>query len=49
MMPMLGERIGAIRNNGGRFVDSKLRVVVIGGVAAGPKVASKVIRLCQEA
>lgn len=26
-----------------------LRVVIIGGVAAGPKVASKVIRLCQDA
>ncbi|MFC1761949.1 IS630 family transposase [Planctomycetota bacterium] len=26
-----------------------LRVVIVGGVAAGPKVASKVIRLCQDA
>lgn len=26
-----------------------LRVVIIGGVAAGPKVASKVIRRCQDA
>lgn len=30
-------------------MDKKLRVVIVGGVAAGPKVASKVIRLCQEA
>jgi NADPH-dependent 2,4-dienoyl-CoA reductase/sulfur reductase-like enzyme len=26
-----------------------LRVVIVGGVAAGPKIASKVIRLCPEA
>lgn len=26
-----------------------LRVVIVGGVAAGPKVASKIIRLCQDA
>jgi len=35
--------------NGDEFMDKKLRVVIVGGVAAGPKVASKVIRLCQEA
>ena len=33
----------------GEFMDKKLRVVIVGGVAAGPKIASKVIRLCQEA
>ena len=27
----------------------KFRVVIVGGVAAGPKVASKVIRLCPDA
>ena len=26
-----------------------LRIVIVGGVAAGPKVASKIIRLCQDA
>lgn len=30
-------------------MSKKLRVVIVGGVAAGPKVASKVIRLCQDA
>lgn len=30
-------------------MSNKMRVVIVGGVAAGPKVASKVIRLCQEA
>ncbi len=31
------------------FVNHALRVVIVGGVAAGPKIASKVIRLCPEA
>ena len=36
--------------NGGEDRMSKpLRVVIVGGVAAGPKVASKIIRLCQDA
>jgi NADPH-dependent 2,4-dienoyl-CoA reductase/sulfur reductase-like enzyme/rhodanese-related sulfurtransferase len=30
-------------------MDQPLRVVVVGGVAAGPKIASKVIRMCPEA
>ncbi|MFO8089250.1 MAG: FAD-dependent oxidoreductase, partial [Desulfatiglandaceae bacterium] len=30
-------------------MNNPLRVVIVGGVAAGPKVASKVIRLCPEA
>jgi NADPH-dependent 2,4-dienoyl-CoA reductase/sulfur reductase-like enzyme/rhodanese-related sulfurtransferase len=30
-------------------VDHPLRVVIVGGVAAGPKIASKVIRLCPDA
>lgn len=30
-------------------MSSPLRVVIVGGVAAGPKVASKIIRLCPEA
>jgi NADPH-dependent 2,4-dienoyl-CoA reductase/sulfur reductase-like enzyme/rhodanese-related sulfurtransferase len=32
----------------GHYMSSPLRVVIVGGVAAGPKVASKVIRLCPE-
>ena len=30
-------------------MNQALRVVIVGGVAAGPKVASKIIRLCPEA
>ncbi|MGE4285211.1 MAG: FAD-dependent oxidoreductase [Phycisphaerae bacterium] len=30
-------------------MDSKLKVVIVGGVAAGPKAGSKIIRLCPEA
>jgi hypothetical protein len=33
----------------GHCMSSPLRVVIVGGVAAGPKIASKVIRLCPEA
>ena len=38
-----GAEIGADR------MSKPLRVVIVGGVAAGPKVASKIIRLCQDA
>ena len=34
---------------GAKRMERPLRVVIVGGVAAGPKVASKVIRLCQDA
>jgi len=30
-------------------MNEPLRVVIVGGVAAGPKIASKIIRLCQDA
>jgi len=36
-------------NRGEDRMSQPLRVVIVGGVAAGPKVASKVIRLCQDA
>ncbi|HEO72485.1 MAG TPA: hypothetical protein ENN80_14595, partial [Candidatus Hydrogenedentes bacterium] len=36
-------------NRGEDRMSNPLRVVIVGGVAAGPKVASKVIRLCPEA
>lgn len=36
-------------NRGEDRMSKPLRVVIVGGVAAGPKVASKVIRLCQDA
>ena len=30
-------------------MSEKLRVVVVGGVAAGPKAASRILRVCPEA
>jgi len=36
-------------NRGEERMSEPLRVVIVGGVAAGPKVASKIIRLCQDA
>ena len=34
---------------GDERMNRPLRIVIVGGVAAGPKVASKIIRLCQDA
>jgi len=38
-----------VGNIGAKRMSRPLRVVIVGGVAAGPKVASKIIRLCQDA
>ena len=46
-LPLVEHQPQAIR--GEDPMSSPLRVVIVGGVAAGPKVASKVIRLCQDA
>jgi len=56
-MPRLGVRLGAgipshsliyeisLNQMNGQCMSQSLRAVIVGGVAAGPKVASKIIRL----
>ena len=39
----------SLKNTGAKRMSKPLRIVIVGGVAAGPKVASKIIRLCQDA
>lgn len=38
-----------VADTGAKRMNRPLRIVIVGGVAAGPKVASKIIRLCQDA
>lgn len=46
-MPLVPQEVSGHMEN--HSVKHPLRVVIVGGVAAGPKVASKVIRLCPDA
>jgi NADPH-dependent 2,4-dienoyl-CoA reductase/sulfur reductase-like enzyme/rhodanese-related sulfurtransferase len=41
--------IQPVADTGAKRMSRPLRIVIVGGVAAGPKVASKIIRLCQDA
>jgi NADPH-dependent 2,4-dienoyl-CoA reductase/sulfur reductase-like enzyme/rhodanese-related sulfurtransferase/anti-sigma regulatory factor (Ser/Thr protein kinase) len=41
--------IQPVTDTGAKRMSRPLRIVIVGGVAAGPKVASKIIRLCQDA
>lgn len=47
LLPLVESK--SLMNTGDKRMKKPLRVVIIGGVAAGPKVASKIIRLCQNA
>ncbi len=42
-------KLQPLANTGAKRMSEPLRIVIVGGVAAGPKVASKIIRLCQDA
>lgn len=42
-------KLQSLANTGAKRMSKPLRIVIVGGVAAGPKVASKIIRLCQDA
>jgi len=50
-LPLAGEYeyLAQSHNQGEKLMQNKMRVLIIGGVAAGPKVASKVIRMMPEA